>query len=128
MKFPVTIGRDEDGVWIVECPSLPGCVSQGSSKEEAIANIRDAIKSCLEAHSERGVPLIVESCQVEITSDQDELERLAHSPKFQELLDRVRRQIEQTGGIPHDAFWRDMKANNEHPGDLPPRSSDINSE
>ena len=45
-------------------------------------------------------------------TDEDELERLvlAHSPKFQALLDKSRRQIEETGGIPHDVFWRDVKA------------------
>src|SRR6516165_1015068 len=43
-------------------------------------------------------------------TDEDELERLvlAHSPKFQALLDRSRRQIEETGGIPHDIFWREV--------------------
>jgi len=43
-------------------------------------------------------------------TDDDELERLvlAHSPKFQALLDRSRRQIEKTGGIPHDEFWRQV--------------------
>ncbi len=45
-------------------------------------------------------------------TDEDELERLvlAHSPKFQALLDKSRRQIEETGGIPHDVFWREVKA------------------
>lgn len=43
MKFNVTIDRDEDGAWIVECPAIPGCVSQGSTKDEALHNIRDAI-------------------------------------------------------------------------------------
>ena len=43
MKLMVTIDRDEDGVWIVECPSIPGCVSQGDTKDEAIANIQEAI-------------------------------------------------------------------------------------
>jgi prevent-host-death family protein len=45
-------------------------------------------------------------------TDEDELERLvlAHSPKFQALLDKSRRQIEETGGIPHDVFWREMEA------------------
>lgn len=44
-------------------------------------------------------------------SDDDELERLvlAHSPKFQQMLNRSRRQIEKTGGIPHDKFWREVK-------------------
>src|SRR5207237_10520698 len=45
-------------------------------------------------------------------TDDDELERLvlAHSPKFQALLDKSRRQIEETGGIPHDQFWREVEA------------------
>jgi len=47
-------------------------------------------------------------------TDDDELERLvlAHSPKFQALLDTSRRQIEETGGIPHDDFWREVEAEN----------------
>ncbi len=43
MIFNVTIDRDEDGVWVVECPSIPGCVSQGETKEEALENIKEAI-------------------------------------------------------------------------------------
>jgi len=66
MKYPVTIDRDEDGIWVVECPSIPGCVSQGSAKDEAIANIQDAIKLCLDVRSEIGLPLTVETCQVEV--------------------------------------------------------------
>lgn len=66
MKFPVTIDRDEDGVWIAECPSIPGCVSQGATKAKAVKNIRKAIKLCLEVRSERGMPLTVETCQVEV--------------------------------------------------------------
>ncbi|MEI7683897.1 MAG: type II toxin-antitoxin system HicB family antitoxin [Planctomycetota bacterium] len=52
MKFKVTFEQDEDGIWIVECPKLPGCVSQGNTREEAIENIKDAIKGCLEVLSE----------------------------------------------------------------------------
>ncbi len=42
MKFSVTIDRDEDGVWGVECPAIPGCVSQGETKEKALENIKEA--------------------------------------------------------------------------------------
>ncbi|MEY2858620.1 MAG: hypothetical protein RLZZ74_2933 [Cyanobacteriota bacterium] len=42
MRFSVTLDRDEDGVWVVECPSIPGCVSQGQTKQEAVENIKDA--------------------------------------------------------------------------------------
>jgi predicted RNase H-like HicB family nuclease len=66
MKFQVTIDRDEDGVWIVECPAIPGCVSQGSTREDALARIQDAIKGCLEVRAEMGLPLTVEVCQVEV--------------------------------------------------------------
>jgi len=52
MRFTVIIDRDEDGVWIVECPSIPGCVSQGVSKQEALRNIKDAIHQCLEVRAE----------------------------------------------------------------------------
>ena len=57
MKFNITIERDEDGVWVVECPAIPGCVSQGATKQEAIENINDAIALCLEVRNERGLPL-----------------------------------------------------------------------
>jgi predicted RNase H-like HicB family nuclease len=58
MKFNVTIDRDEDGVWIVECPAIPGCVSQGESKEAALENIKEAIALCLEVRAEKGLPPI----------------------------------------------------------------------
>jgi predicted RNase H-like HicB family nuclease len=66
MRFLVTIDRDEDGVWVVECPSIPGCVSQGATKDEAVANIQVAIKACLEVRSEHGLPLTVEVRHVEV--------------------------------------------------------------
>ncbi|MDX9976339.1 MAG: type II toxin-antitoxin system HicB family antitoxin [FCB group bacterium] len=67
MKFNVTIDRDEDGAWVVECPSIPGCVSQGATREEALAHIEEAIKLCLEVRAERGMPLTVETRQIEVT-------------------------------------------------------------
>ena len=66
MKFAITIDRDEDGIWIVECPSIPGCVSQGRTKPAALKNIREAIEMCLEVRAERGLPLTVETRQVEV--------------------------------------------------------------
>jgi predicted RNase H-like HicB family nuclease len=68
MKFNVTIDRDEDGVWVVECPAIPGCVSQGQTKEEALENIKDAISACLQVRAERGMPLTVETRQVEVVA------------------------------------------------------------
>ena len=66
MIFTVTLDRDEDGVWVVECPSIPGCISQGQTKEEALENIKDAIKGCIEVRAELGMPLTVETSQVEV--------------------------------------------------------------
>lgn len=67
MKFVVSLDRDEDGAWVAECPAIPGCVSQGVTKDEALANVRDAIRGCLEVRAERGMPLTVETREVEVT-------------------------------------------------------------
>jgi len=66
MKLSVTLDRDEDGVWIAECPAIPGCVSQGKTKALALKNIKEAIALCLEVRAERGLPLTVETQQVEV--------------------------------------------------------------
>ena len=66
MKMTVTIDRDEDGVWIVECPSIPGCVSQGKTKDAALSNIREAISLCIEVRAEQGLPLTIETRQLEV--------------------------------------------------------------
>ena len=68
MRFSVTLDRDEDGVWVVECPSIQGCVSQGQTKQEALENIKDAIAACLQVRAERGMPLTVETYQVEVVA------------------------------------------------------------
>jgi predicted RNase H-like HicB family nuclease len=66
MKFPTVIDRDEDGMWVVECPAIPGCVSQGRTRAEALENIKEAIALCLEVRAERGMPLTFEISQVEV--------------------------------------------------------------
>jgi predicted RNase H-like HicB family nuclease len=66
MKLVTTLERDEEGVWVAECPSIPGCVSQGDTRDEALANIREAIAACLEVRAERGLPLTIETQQVEV--------------------------------------------------------------
>ena len=68
MKFNVTIDRDEDGVWVVECPSIPGCVNQGQNKQEALENIIDAIATCLQVRAEQGLPLTLKIFQVEVVA------------------------------------------------------------
>jgi predicted RNase H-like HicB family nuclease len=67
MKFVVSIYQDEDGVYISECPSIPGCVSQGQTEAEAQSNIADAIRECLAVRAELGMPLTVTTHEVEVT-------------------------------------------------------------
>ena len=57
MKFNVIVEQDEDGVWITECPAIPGCVSQGETEQQAIDNIKEAVALCLEVRAEKGLPL-----------------------------------------------------------------------
>ena len=66
MKFPASIYEDEDGMFIAECLAIPGCVSQGKTKPQALKNIKEAIALCLEVRAERGLPLTVETQQVEV--------------------------------------------------------------
>ncbi len=68
MKFNITLDRDEDGVWIAECPSIPGCVSQGHTKDEALTNVQEAISLCLEVRAEKGLPLTIETRQIEVAA------------------------------------------------------------
>jgi predicted RNase H-like HicB family nuclease len=55
-RLPVIIERDEDGVFIVECPVLQGCHSYGDTLEEALENIREAIQLCIEERVAHGEP------------------------------------------------------------------------
>jgi predicted RNase H-like HicB family nuclease len=59
MKFLVSIYQDEDGMYIADCPSVPGCVSQGNTAAEAETNIADAIRECLAVRAEQGMPLFL---------------------------------------------------------------------
>ncbi|MBI4673926.1 MAG: type II toxin-antitoxin system HicB family antitoxin [Chloroflexi bacterium] len=53
MKFPVVIRPGEDGYFVAECPVLPGCMSQGRTEKEALANIREAIELWLKVEAEK---------------------------------------------------------------------------
>lgn len=66
MKFLVSIHKDEDGVYVVECPSLPGCVSQGRSEAEAEVNIADAIRECLAVRAELGMAVEASTREIEV--------------------------------------------------------------
>lgn len=57
MKYRVIIEQDEDGVFVAECTSLPGCVSQGSTREEALENVKDAIAGYLASLKKHNEPI-----------------------------------------------------------------------
>jgi antitoxin HicB len=57
MKFRTIIEQDEDGMFIAECPALPGCISQGKTREEALKNIKDAIHGYLESLKKHNEPI-----------------------------------------------------------------------
>lgn len=56
MKFRVIVQPDEDGVFVAECPTLPGCISQGATRQEALTNIQDAISGYLASLKKHGEP------------------------------------------------------------------------
>jgi len=58
LKFLVSLDQDEDEIWVAECPAIPGCVSQGYSKDEAMKNIVEAIRLCLDVRAEFGFPCL----------------------------------------------------------------------
>jgi predicted RNase H-like HicB family nuclease len=53
----VVITHGQDGYWVAECPSLPGCISQGKTREEAVANIKEAIEGYVVSLKEDGLPV-----------------------------------------------------------------------
>jgi predicted RNase H-like HicB family nuclease len=54
LKFAITLKKDEDGFIVASCPALPGCHSQGRTEEEAIANIREAIRGYITSNRKHG--------------------------------------------------------------------------
>ena len=57
MKLRVVIEQDEEGVFVAECPALPGCVSQGATREEALQNIKDAMQGYLKSLRKHNEPI-----------------------------------------------------------------------
>jgi predicted RNase H-like HicB family nuclease len=57
MRYRVVIEQDEDGQFVAECPSLPGCISQGQTREQALSNIKDAIAGYLESLRKHNEPI-----------------------------------------------------------------------
>ena len=67
MKLIVTLERDETGMIVAECPAIPGCVSQGTTEEEALANIREAVQACVEARAANGMPITITTREIEVS-------------------------------------------------------------
>jgi predicted RNase H-like HicB family nuclease len=63
MALGITIEPGEDGWWVVECPTIPGCLSQGRTREEAVANSREAISLCMEIRTEKGWELAADNIE-----------------------------------------------------------------
>ncbi len=57
MKYRALIEQDEDGMFVAEVPALPGCISQGRTREEALLNIQEAIAAYLESLKAHGEPV-----------------------------------------------------------------------
>jgi antitoxin HicB len=57
MKYRVVVEQDEDGVYVAECPTLPGCISQGKTRNDALENIKDAIQGYLESLKKHNEPI-----------------------------------------------------------------------
>ncbi len=57
MLYRIVIEQDEDGQFVAECPALPGCISQGQSRDEAVANIKDAMAGYLASLKKHGEPI-----------------------------------------------------------------------
>jgi len=57
MKYRILIEQDEDGIFVAECPVLPGCISQGNGQKEVLLNIQDAIKGYLESLRKHDEPV-----------------------------------------------------------------------
>jgi antitoxin HicB len=57
MHYRILIEQDEDGIFVAECPTLPGCISQGKTRSEALENIRDAVKGYIESLRKHNEPI-----------------------------------------------------------------------
>jgi predicted RNase H-like HicB family nuclease len=69
MKYRITLQKDEDGMFVVKCPALPGCISQGKTRDEALINIKDAIEvyiASLKKHNEPIPPIDEELVEVNV--------------------------------------------------------------
>ncbi|MGA2683227.1 MAG: type II toxin-antitoxin system HicB family antitoxin [Candidatus Bathyarchaeia archaeon] len=66
LQYRVIIEKDEDGVLVAKVPDLPGCATEGRTREELMKNVKEAIQAYLEALKEHGDPVPIESVQVSV--------------------------------------------------------------
>jgi prevent-host-death family protein len=100
-------------------------------KTATVADIKARLSDYLKESQEGPVVVTRNGKPVAVlvaVTDEEELERLvlAHSPKFQALLDKSERQIEKTGGIPHEQFWREVEAETHKPAGKNGRARRLN--
>ena len=74
MRYRVLIEQDEDVIFIAECPSLPGCISQGKNRQEALTNIQDAIKGYLQSLKKHNEPIPFLENDMRLYLNQEELQ------------------------------------------------------
>lgn len=91
MKLIITLIRDKTGMILAECPSIPGCTSQGRTREEAVAKIREVLHSRLESHAEDGVPPKVEIDEIDFEWPGKPIDESRIVDKYNAHADRLER-------------------------------------
>lgn len=67
MKFPITIYQDDQGTYLAECTTIPGCSSQGATEEEAIHHLRETIKKHLQERHQKKLMLMAENREIDVS-------------------------------------------------------------
>ncbi len=68
MTLDVRLYQDEDGIWIAEIPAIPGCGSDGKTREEALRNVQDAAQLCVAVRKDLNLPISVETATVVVAA------------------------------------------------------------
>ena len=66
LRYRVIIEKDEDGILVAKVPDLPGCATEGKTRQELLKNVKEAIQAYLEALKEHGEPVPIETVQVSV--------------------------------------------------------------
>ena len=68
MTIDVRLYQDESGAWFAEVPAIPGCGSEGATRDEALENVKDAIDLCLSVRKDLNLPKVVETVSIEVAA------------------------------------------------------------